>query len=118
MKLAFTAQGAEWDSPMDPRFGRARFFLVFDEASEAIETIDNRAGDDEAHGAGPRTARKLSELAADVLITGNGPGGNAAAVLQAAGIAVQVGAGEMTVRQALEAYRRGELRLNREEPSS
>lgn len=109
MKIAFTTQGTDWDAPMDARFGRTHFFLVFDEETEAIEIVDNTAVENEAHGAGPKTAQKLIETGASVLITGNGPGGNAASVLETTGITVHVGAGDMTVREALTAYRQGDL---------
>ncbi len=110
MKLIFTTTGTDWDSKMDPRFGRTQFFFVYDEESDKIQTYDNTAIENEAHGAGPKTAQKLSEFDAQVLITGNGPGGNAAAVLQTTGTEIYVGAGEMTVREAYEAYRSGALK--------
>lgn len=109
MKLIFTTKGTDWDSPMDPRFGRTRCFFVYDAESGEVVTRDNTAIDGEAHGAGPKAAGILAGFGAQVLITGNGPGGNAATVLQAAGIAIHVGAGAMTVRQAYEAYRQGAL---------
>lgn len=109
MKIVFTSQGQDWESAMDPRFGRTRWFFVYDEDTDSFETIDNRDSDQEAHGAGPRTARKLADLKAQVLVTGNGPGGNAAAVVQTLKIKTYVGAGEMTVREALAAYRQGAL---------
>ena len=110
MKLIFTTQGADWESSMDPRFGRTQFFFVYDEESEKIQTYDNTAIENEAHGAGPKTAQKLSEFGAEVLITGNGPGGNASAVLEATGTEIYVGAGEMTVREAYDAYKKGVLK--------
>ncbi len=109
MKLCFTASGTDWDSPMDPRFGRTHFFFVYDEESEEVLTYDNTAIENEAHGAGPKTAQKLAEFGAQVLVTGNGPGGNAAAVLKAAEVAVYAGAGDMTVREAYDAYKKGTL---------
>ena len=110
MKIVFTSQGPTWDDLMDPRFGRTQFFFVYDEESDAIETFDNSAIQNEAHGAGPRTAQKLVELGASVLITGNGPGGNAARVLETTGIETYVGAGELSVRQAYEAFKNGDLK--------
>lgn len=110
MKLIFTANGTEWDSPMDPRFGRTRFFFVYDEESGEIRTYDNTAIENEAHGAGPKTAQTLAEFGAQVLITGNGPGDNAMTVLKAAGTEVYAGAGEMTVRQAYDNYKQGALK--------
>jgi predicted Fe-Mo cluster-binding NifX family protein len=52
----------------------------------------------------------LFELNPDVLITGNGPGGNAAAVLRNSPMKIYVGAGEMTVKEALGAFKNGELK--------
>lgn len=110
MKIAFTAKGTEWDSPIDPRFGRAEFLVVYDEDTETLTHFDNRAIANVAHGAGPQTAQKIFELKADILITGNGPGGNAATVLNQSGMIIFVGASEMTIKQALEAYKNAQLR--------
>lgn len=71
--------------------------------------MDNRSVGDVAHGAGPQTAQKLFDLGPDVLITGNGPGGNAATVLQKTPLKIFVGAGAMTIEAAYEAYTKGSL---------
>ena len=110
MKIAFTTKGINWDSMMDPRFGRTEYFLVFDDEKNELTSFDNRAVNNEAHGAGPKTAQKLFELKANVLITGNGPGGNAGTVLEKTGVKIFVGAGEMTVKEAFDAYKRNELK--------
>ena len=110
MKIAFTAKGTTWDSMMDPRFGRTEFFLVYDDENEELTQFDNREVEGVAHGAGPQTAQKLFELNPDVLITGNGPGGNAATVLERAGIKIYIGAGEMTVKEAYAAFKNDELK--------
>lgn len=110
MKIAFTTKGTDWNSQIDPRFGRTQFIVTYDEEADAISSLDNSAIEQEAHGAGPQTAQKLFELKVDVLITGNGPGGNAATVLEKAGLKIYIGAGDMTMRQAYEAYKKGELK--------
>lgn len=110
MKIAFTSKGIELDSAMDARFGRTEYILIYDETNDEFTHYDNRAIANEAHGAGPQTAQKLFELNPDVLITGNGPGGNAAAVLAKAGLNIYIGAGEMTVKEAYEAYKNGKLK--------
>ena len=110
MKIAFTTKGPEWDADMDARFGGAEFILVYDEEKDQIEYFDNRAIKGAAHGAGPQTSQKLFELKPNVLITGNGPGGNAALVLEKAGMEIYVGAGEMAVGQAYLAYKNSELK--------
>ncbi|MBN3034608.1 MAG: NifB/NifX family molybdenum-iron cluster-binding protein [Bacteroidales bacterium] len=109
MRIAFTTRGTDWDAMMDPRFGRTEFFLVFDEKTGVLTHFDNRETGNEAHGAGPKTAQHLFNLNPDILITGNGPGGNAASALEKSGIMVYYGANEMTVREAYEAYKNDEL---------
>jgi predicted Fe-Mo cluster-binding NifX family protein len=109
MKIAFTTKGNSWDSMMDPRFGRTEFLLVYDEQKEELTEFDNRSIENEAHGAGPRTAQQLFELGAEVLVTGNGPGNNAAIVLENAGVRIYTGAGQLTVKEALDAYRNNRL---------
>ena len=110
MKIAFTTKGTEWDSEMDPRFGRTEFILVYDDEKEDFTSFDNREIENEAHGAGPKTSQKLFEMGPEVLITGNGPGGNAATVLEKAGIKIYIGAGQMTVKEAFEAYKNNSLK--------
>lgn len=110
MKIAFTTKGTAWDSQMDPRFGRTEFILVYDEEKDELSHCDNREIANVAHGAGPQTAKKLFDFAPDVLITGNGPGGNAAVVLEKAGMKIYIGAGGMTVKAAYDAFKNGELK--------
>lgn len=109
MKIAFTTKGTEWNSEIDPRFGRTEFFLVYDDEKDDFTPYDNRAIANEAHGAGPKTAQILFELNPDILITGNGPGGNAAVALDKSGIEIYIGAGEMTVKEAYDAYKKNSL---------
>lgn len=109
MKIAFTTKGKEWKSAMDPRFGRTEFFLIYNEEDDVLMHYDNRKVANDAHGAGPKTAQKLFELMPDVLITGNGPGGNATAILEKTRLKIYTGAVDMTVQQAYEAYKKGML---------
>jgi len=109
MKIALTTQGPTWDDPIDPRFGRTAYLLIYDDQKDELTVIDNRKTADEAHGAGTRMAQQVYELHPDVLITGNGPGGNASSILQRTGIKIFTGAGEMKAKQALEAFRGNKL---------
>lgn len=110
MKIAFTAKGSGWDSEIDPRFGRTEYLLVYDTDNEEFISYDNRAIDKETHGAGPKTARLIYDTGADVLITGNGPGENAAIALEKAGIEIYTGAEKMKVKEALEAFNNKQLK--------
>lgn len=112
MKIAFTARGIHWDSPMDPRFGRTEYLLIYDEESQLLIPHDNRTIESEAHGAGTKTAQLLYEMKPDVLVTGNGPGDNAAQILAMTSIKIFTGAGEMSVKSAYEAYLNNQLHEN------
>ena len=109
MNIVFTAQGTDWNSKMDARFGRAQFFIVYNEETDSLTSLNNSDVENEAHGAGPKAAQKMAEAKAKVIITGNGPGGNAATVLEKLGIECFIGAGEMTIEEAYKAYKNESL---------
>jgi predicted Fe-Mo cluster-binding NifX family protein len=111
MKIAITSSGRKQDSPMDARFGRAGYFLVFDTDSGEYEVIDNAAGRNSMQGAGVQAGELLSDRGVSALITGHcGP--KAFRVLEAAGIKVMLKDGG-TVEQAVEAYMSGGLETAR-----
>ncbi len=111
MKIVFTTKGTDWASEMDARFGRTQYFIVYNDETDKLTSIDNSEADKEAHGAGTQTAQKIFELSPDVLITGNGPGDNAKKVLTRANIKIFTGAGDMTVKEAYEAYKNNKLQV-------
>ncbi len=110
MKIAFTSTGTTWESFIDARFGRTEYFLIFDEETQEMSIIDNSAVKNEAHGAGTATAQKMYEVKPDVLITGNGPGENAATALKKLNMKIFVDAQEMTIKEAYEQYKSGNLK--------
>jgi len=110
MKIIFTTTGKTWDSEIDPRFGRTEYFVVYDEEKDELSSIDNKDSGENAHGAGPKTASKIADQEVDVLITGNGPGGNAETALRTLNLKIFVGAANMTVREAYEAYKNNKLK--------
>ncbi len=110
MKIVFTAQGTEWDSMMDPRFGRTEYIVLYDEELQILSVVDNSAVKNEAHGAGTATSQRIFELKPDVLITGNGPGETASKALKHLNMRIFVGALDMTLRHAYEDYKNGKLR--------
>ena len=42
MKIAITAKGADLDSEVDPRFGRAAYILIVDSETLDFEALDNK----------------------------------------------------------------------------
>ncbi len=109
MKILITSKGENWDSQVDPRFGRAEYLFIYNDETDKIEVIDNTEIQHQAHGAGPKTAQKVFEIAPEIIITGNGPGGNATTILEKQGAKIYIGAGGMTLKEAYQAYKDNKL---------
>jgi predicted Fe-Mo cluster-binding NifX family protein len=108
MKIAVTVQGPGLDGLADERFGRAAGFLIVETDTNEVEYLDNRAGLDTTHGAGPQAAKRIADSGARILITGHcGP--NAFRALRAAGIRVFTGIAGGTAREAIARYQAGQL---------
>ena len=112
MKIVVTAQGEQMQSPVDPRFGRAKWFIVIDTETGAFEAVDNKKNFDAAQGAGIQAGRNAAELGVEAVVTGN-VGPKAFATLRAAGIKVHTGA-RGTVQEALEQFKTGKLESTQE----
>lgn len=106
MKIAVASSGNTLDSPVDPRFGRCPWFLIVDSDTLQFRAIANPAVS-AAGGAGIQAAQTIAKEGVEALVAGN-VGPNAFQVLSAAGIQVVPSAGG-TVRDAVEAYTRGQL---------
>lgn len=105
MKVAVTSQGKDLDSPVDPRFGRASYFIVVDTDTMEFDAIENTQNVRAAQGAGVQSAQTVADSGAKVVLTGNcGP--KAFSTLSAAGIKVIIGV-EGTVREAVESFKEG-----------
>lgn len=109
MKIVFTAKGAEWNSPMDERFGRMELLVIYDEESQTLQSVTNMETEAMEHGAGLQTSQKVLEYKPDVIITGNGAGRKALEILKRSNVKIYVGAGEMTLKEAYEAYKADKL---------
>ena len=107
MKIAITSQGADLEAQVDPRFGRAKYIIVYDTDADDFSALDNSEGVQAAQGAGIQAGQNVANSGAGALITGNcGP--KAFSVLRSAGVKVYIGAGG-TVRQAIEDFKSGAL---------
>ena len=109
MKLAVTAQGAGLDSPIDPRFGRAKHFVVVDADTGAVSSHDNAQNLNAPQGAGIQAAQAVARLGVEAVLTGH-VGPKAFTTLAAAKIAVYTGISG-TVRDAVEQFKQGKLPL-------
>lgn len=108
MIIAATAKAEGLNAEVDPRFGRASWFVLYDTETKAARTVDNRQSLNTASGAGIQAAEAVSRQGATCLITGHcGP--NAFRTLSAAGIRVYTGASG-TVADAIAAFEKGSLK--------
>ena len=107
MRVCVTALSAGLDAEVDPRFGRAQYFVFVDTENMHAESVANPNVN--AHGgAGIQSAQLVAEKKAKVLITGH-VGPNASQALSAAGIQVITGVSGITVREAVERFVSGKL---------
>jgi len=108
MKVAVTSQGRQLSSPVDPRFGRAQYFMVVDTETGELAAAGNSQNLNAVQGAGIQAGKNVVDLGVGAVITGHiGP--KAYAALQTGGVAVYTGASG-TVADAVEQYRAGKLK--------
>ncbi|PQP34910.1 dinitrogenase iron-molybdenum cofactor biosynthesis protein [Desulfobacteraceae bacterium SEEP-SAG9] len=85
MKVAITSSGKDLTSEVDPRFGRAAYFIIIDPETMENEVVANTQNLNLAQGAGIQAGKTIVDNNVDVVITGNcGP--KAFRVLQSANI--------------------------------
>ena len=106
MKVAVTANGVDLDASISPVFGRCSTYRLVDTETMQFEALDNPALSAPG-GAGVQAAQFVIKRGAQAVLTGN-VGPNAFGVFQAAGVSVYL-AGSGTVRDAVEAYKKGLL---------
>jgi len=109
MKIAVSAQGKELDSMVDPRFGRAMCFIIYDTESETFEAISNEQNAMAAQGAGIQASQKVAAHKPDLIVSGNfGP--KAFQVLAAAGIKIALWS-DGKVSEAIELAKNDKLEI-------
>ena len=108
MKIALTSTGKELTSEMDPRFGRAAYFIFVDPETLEYEAVENSENVNVAQGAGIQAGKAIVEKGAEVLITGFcGP--KAFKVLESSGIKTIVGV-KGRVKDVIENYKSGKYK--------
>lgn len=102
VRIAISATEGSLDGGVDPRFARARFFLIADARGEAVEIVDNRGSDELPHGAGTAAVEAMVRRGVTTVLTGQ-VGPRAEEGLRAAGIHVRTGVSGVC-RDALAAH--------------
>lgn len=108
MLVCITAKGPGPEDLAEERFGRSPYFLFKDTDGGEWSPVANKFAD-AAGGVGPRAAQVLIDKGARVLVTGN-IGGNALAVIQAAGIEIFQYSEGGTAGDAFQMYIDGKLK--------
>ena len=109
--IAFTTSGSSLGAELDPRFGRAQRFLLYNLEDQKISIIENDQSRHATQGAGIQAAEIIVRAGADTLVTGHcGP--KAFRVLDAAGVTVY-NCSAATVQDALSGLQNGTLQSAR-----
>ena len=107
MKIAVTSLGETLESPVDQRFGRARYFVLYDTENDEWSAHDNEQNLQAPQGAGIQAGQSVVNLGVSALVTGHcGP--KAFTTLSAGGVEVYSGASG-TVKEAVDAFKAGSL---------
>lgn len=105
MKIAISSTGTDKNSPVDQRFGRCKYFSIYDVDSKTHSAVANEA-QLSSGGAGIQAAQNVADSGVSIVLTGNiGP--NAYKALQAARITVITGVSG-TMAEALEKFSKGD----------
>jgi predicted Fe-Mo cluster-binding NifX family protein len=107
MKIAVSSQGQEPSSALDPRFGRAAGFIVYDDETGQYEYVSNQQNLQAMQGAGIQTAQNVAQTGAKSVISGH-VGPKAFSALRAGGIDIYLSQSG-TVQDALDAFKAGKL---------
>ncbi len=109
-RSAVTSEGPSLDDQVDPRFGRAAGFVVVDLESMHTQYIDNGQSQVMAQGAGIQAAEAIARASVNFLLTGY-VGPKAFQALTAIGIKVGQNLEGLTVRQAVERFKGGQVEM-------
>ena len=106
-KVCITSIGPTLDSPVDPRFGRAAFFIFLDEKGNIEESVPN-PGVEAFRGAGIAAAQEVVKRKVDSIISGNiGP--SAFSVLQASGVKIFLSPVSVSVKEGFRMWKDNKL---------
>lgn len=111
MIIAITSTGPTEESTIDKRFGRARYFLIYDTEKDEFKPLDNLSGMNEMQGAGVSSGEKMFKAGVEVVVTGH-VGPKAYRTLNASKIKVAFCKEDVTVKEAAAMYVDGKLTVS------
>lgn len=108
MKIAVSSQGNDLSSQVDPRFGRAAYFIIYNTEDDSFEAVSNEINLNAAQGAGVQSAQIVANRKVDWVISGN-MGPKAFTTLKSAGIKIASWSGG-TVEEAVKLLKDDKLK--------
>lgn len=111
MKILITASSEDLNGQVDPRFGRAPYYVIFDsENPDAVQIVPNPNAASPS-GAGIAAAQYVASQGVSIVVSGAfGP--NASSVLASAGIQMVSAPSGVSVKEAFEMAIQGKLTQN------
>ena len=106
MKIAVSSMGRDLDAEVDPRFGRAQYFIIVDSDTLEFEAVENPSIS-AAGGAGIQSGQLMANKGVEAILTGN-VGPNAFQTLSAANIKIITGV-TGTVKEAVQRFNSGQF---------
>ncbi len=108
MKICISSSGSDLESPLDPRFGRAPYFLIIDGRGKLVKALEN-TGVQAMRGAGISAAQLVAQEKVEAVISGNiGP--RAYSVLSNLGIKIFLGNPAGKAKDIFKDYKEGKLK--------
>ncbi|WIF94196.1 NifB/NifX family molybdenum-iron cluster-binding protein [Caminicella sporogenes] len=107
MKICISSLGNQRNSSVDLRFGRCKYFAIYDDETKDFKFIENE-NSTANNGAGIASAQEVIDNKVDIVITGN-VGPNAMKLLKSAGIKIYEADGN-TVEEVLNMFKDNKLK--------
>jgi len=103
MKIAITSTGGSLEALVSEKFGRCRYFIIYDTETKKFEAVSN-LGEQLQSGAGPKAAELILNKGAEILLTGS-IGDKAESALSKSGIKIITGFNQsIKVKDAINRY--------------
>jgi len=106
MKICISSLGSDLESKVDPRFGRAQYYIFYDTENDTFETHENVEANT-MHGAGIQAGQLMSSQNIEAVITGQ-VGPNAFHTLSAAGVKIYQ-AGAKSIKEVIDDFKNDKL---------